>query len=321
MDSTAHRIRSAVAFLWDTNKPLTFVGLLMIGALAAALVGLAVDPRTITGMPAWMKPAKFAISTGIFMVTLAWIFVYLPSWVRLRRIVGRATAAILILEVAIVFVQAWRGTTSHFNVGTPLDGALFTVMGIAIAIQTALSIAVAIALCRQPFTDRALGWALRLGMIISVLGASTGGLMVTPTRAQVAEAHVTHRLPVSGAHTVGAPDGGPGLTGLGWSREHGDLRVPHFVGLHAMQLLPLLVLVAARRWLAEFTRVRLAFVIAASYFSLFLILLWQALRAQSFVRPDALTIGSIMAWAIATVVATWAIASRQQPLQSRAVVY
>jgi hypothetical protein len=120
---------------------------------------------------------------------------------------------------------------------------------------------------------------------------------------------------------VGAPDGGPGLTGLGWSREHGDLRVPHFVGLHAMQLLPLLVLVAARRWLAEFTRVRLAFVIAASYFSLFLILLWQALRAQSFVRPDALTIGSIMAWAIATVVATWAIASRQQPLQSRAVAY
>src|SRR5205085_5143154 len=132
--------------------------------------------------------------------------------------------ALLVLEVAIIAVQAWRGTTSHFNVGTALDGALFTVMGTAIAVQTALSFAVAIALWRQPFVNRPLGWALRLGMIISILGASTGGLMVTPTSTQLAEARATHRLPISGAHTVGAPDGGPGLTGVGWSREHGDLR-------------------------------------------------------------------------------------------------
>jgi hypothetical protein len=307
--------------LWDTDRALTAAGLLMLATFVFALAGLAVDPRTITGMPAWMKPAKFAISTAIFMLTLAWIFTYLPTWVKLRRIAGRATAALLVLEVAIISVQAWRGTTSHFNVGTPLDGALFTVMGTAIAVQTALSIAVAIAVWRQPFVNRPLGWALRLGMIISILGASTGGLMVAPTSAQIAEARVTHQLPISGAHTVGAPDGGPGLTGVGWSREHGDLRVPHFLGLHAVQLLPLLALVAARRRWPEPTRVHLTFVMAASYFSLFVILLWQALRAQSFVQPDGLTLVALMAWAIATVVATWAIAWGQQTAPSRAMVY
>ena len=79
---------------------------------------------------------------------------------------------------------------------------------------------------------------------------------------------------------MGAPDGGPGLPGTGWSREHGDLRVPHFLGLHAMQVLPLLALALGRRRWPETTRVRLTLTAAASYALLFALLLWQALRGQ-----------------------------------------
>jgi hypothetical protein len=293
--------------LWNTDAALTGASMLMVAALAFAVGGLVLDPRTITGMPAWMKPAKFAISIAIFMLTLAWIFTYLPSWTTTRWIVGRGTAAILVVEVLIIDVQAWRGTTSHFNVSTPLDAILFNVMGSAIGIQTLLTIATAIALWRQPFADRALGWALRLGLSISIVGASTGGFMVMPTSAQIAEAKATHRMPVNGAHTVGAPDGGPGLAGIGWSREHGDLRVPHFLGLHAVQFLPLVVLAGARLGWSERRRVRLAFAIASSYFALFGILLWQALRAQSLVRPDARASVAFSLWAISTLVALWRI--------------
>jgi len=66
--------------LWITDAPLTFTGLLMIGALAATLAGLWFDPRVITGMPAWLKPAKFAISIAIYAFTLVWVFTYLPAW-------------------------------------------------------------------------------------------------------------------------------------------------------------------------------------------------------------------------------------------------
>ncbi len=289
--------------LWTTDRPLTATGLLMLAALAASLAGLWLDPRTITGAPAWLKPAKFAASTAIYALTLAWIFISLPSWSRTRRIVGRASALILIFEVAVIFLQAWRGTTSHFNVGTPLDATLFAVMGIGIVMQMLASAAVAVALWRQRFDDVALGWALRLGMIISIIGASTGGLMTRPTAAQLADVRATHRLSVVGAHTVGAPDGGPGLPGTGWSTAHGDVRVPHFLGLHAMQALPVFALLLARRRESDALRVRLTFVAAGSYFALFALLLVQALSGESVVAPSPTFAVTFAVWGVVTLTA------------------
>ena len=138
-------------------------------------LGLLLDPRIITGAPAWLKPLKFAVSTAIYAFTLAWVFTYLPDWPRTRRIVGAGTAAAFLLEVAMIGGQAWRGTTSHFNVATPFDAAVFGVMGLVIVLQTLLAVALAVALWRQPFADPALGWALRLGVIVTVLGAFTAG--------------------------------------------------------------------------------------------------------------------------------------------------
>ena len=296
-------IQHGLKRVWRSDRTLTASALLMLGALAVFLIGLAVDPRVITGAPAWLKPAKFAVSTAIYMFTLAWVFTYLGDWPRLRRRVGRATAAIFIAEVAIIALQAWRGTTSHFNVSTPLDATLFGIMGSAILVQTLLSVLVAVALWRQPFQNRALGWALRLGMVITIAGAFAGGLMTRPTAAQLAQVAVTHQMPIAGAHTVGAADGGPGLPGVGWSVQHGDLRVPHFLGLHALQVLPILVWLLARRRVDEARRARVAIATGGSYATLFLILVWQALRGQALIGPDALTVGALIAWAVATVVA------------------
>src|SRR4026209_1499684 len=131
MESLVNRLRKGFGGLWAGSPVLTAAGLLMIGLLGVSVIGL-LDPRVITGAPAWLKPAKFAISTAIYMLTLAAIFTQLPAWSRTRRVVGWVTATVLVLEVAIIDTQAWRGTTSHFNVGTMLDGALFAIMGLAI---------------------------------------------------------------------------------------------------------------------------------------------------------------------------------------------
>ena len=301
------------AMLWRADAPLTATALLMAPVLAAAAVGLVADDRLITGAPAWLKPAKFAASIAIYTVTLAWVFAHLPEWPRVRRFAGRTTAATLLLEMAVIVVQAWRGTSSHFNISTPLDAVLWSAMGSAIAVQTAASVVVAVALWRQRFADRAMGWALRLGLTIAIAGALLGGLMTRPTPDQMNEVRASGRMPIVGAHSVGGRDGGPGLPGTGWSVEHGDLRVPHFLGLHALQALPLLALAIRRRATAA-VRERLVLVASASYALLFAILVWQALRGQSLASPDAETLGALALWLAGTVVAALA-SVRWRPAQ------
>jgi hypothetical protein len=176
---------------------------------------------------------------------------------------------------------------------------VFAVMGISILLAWAMAVALTVALFRQAFPDPALGSAIRVGMLITVVGSGAGGLMTRPTVAQVENARTTHGMPVVGAHTVGAADGGPGLPVTGWSREHGDLRVPHFLGLHAIQTVPALV------WLiglggSPALRRRAALAVSLSYASLFAILLAQALGGQSVLMPEGATLTALIGWLVAT---------------------
>ena len=292
-------MRTQIEHLWRASRPLTVTGVAMLAAFAASLAAMAIDHSTILGAPTWLKPSKFAISTAVYAFTLAWIFTYLPDRRRLTTIVGGITAVVVVLEVVAIDVQAARGVTSHFNVATPLDAVVFSTMGLAILIAWGAAIALTVALFRHRFADGTFGWALRLGMLLTVLGQATGGLMTNPTQAQLAAARTT-RMTVAGAHTVGAPDGGTGVPVTGWSREHGDLRVPHFVGLHAIQALPAAV------WLigplgSAVRRRRAVLVAAAGYFGLFGILLAQALSGQPVLAPQGLTIVSFATWAVALI--------------------
>lgn len=302
-----------LASLRRASLPLTATGLVMLGVLALAVIGLLVDSRTVSGAPVWLKPAKFAASIAIYTLTLAWIFTLLEAWPRLRWTIGWLNAAVFFVEMVIICGQAYRGMGSHFNTATPFDSTLFQIMGAAILAQTLSAIAVAVALWRHRFADAALGWALRLGITISIVGASIGGMMTAPTRDQLAAARTGARMTIAGAHTVGAPDGGPGLAGTGWSTTHGDLRVPHFIGLHAIQALPLVALVLARRRFREQVRVRLVWIGAASYAAVFAILLAQALRGQAVVSPDRTTLALLAAWLCATATAVYATGATRDP--------
>lgn len=285
-----------------TNRPLVILGGVMLITFLATLVGLLVDHRVITGAPAWLKPAKFAISVSVYCFTFVWLLGFVENHPRLVRLAGNVTVVGLLVEMVVIIAQAARGTTSHFNLATPLDSFLWFTMGAFIVVVWTMNLLLAILLVRQRIPDQAFAWSLRLGVLLSSIGMAAAFFMTTPTPEQAASMARGSHPHIVGAHSVGVADGGSGLPVLGWSTAGGDLRVAHFFGLHALQLLPFIGWFLTRRrgvaaGLAASDRIALVWTAGLAYLGLVVGLAWQALRGQSVVHPDGKTLAAAAALA------------------------
>lgn len=291
------------------HRPLMVLAAAMAALVVVGIVGMLVDPRTVTGLAAWDKPTKFALSVLIYAVTWAW----LADQVRARRgrargvhLAGTVAAVLLGVEMVAIVGQAARGTTSHFNVSTPFDTAVWTTMALSIVVVWLATLYLAAGLFAVRGEDPARTLAIRAGAVLALVGMGLGFLMTSPTAAQLADFRG-----IAGAHTVGLADGGPGLPLLGWSTVAGDLRIPHFLGMHALQLIPLVLvgleLLATRvRMLGSpVVRRRLVAVATVAYAAVVALATWQALRGRSFVDPDLgvlIALAAIVAATLAGVV-------------------
>jgi hypothetical protein len=280
---------------WRTNRPLTILGVTMILVFLATLAGVLLDPRIITGVPAWLKPAKFAISVSVYCFTFVWLLGFVESRPRLARFAANVTVVSFIAEMTVILTQAARGTTSHFNMTTPLNSFLWLAMGAFIVVVWMMNLLLAILLIFEQIPDRPFAWSLRLGLLVSLVGMGAAFFMVRPTPEQMATIGAGRGLHIIGAHSVGIADGGPGLPVVGWSTVGGDLRVAHFLGIHAMQVLPFFgwSFLRHRNSIAEFKeahRLGVICIVGFAYLGFVLLLAWQALRGQSVIHPDAQTL-------------------------------
>ncbi len=287
------------------NRPLMVLVAGMAVLTLITAIGTFADDRVLTGRPIWLKPFKFSVSIGLYAFTLAWMLSLLP---RRSRLVERAAIVIVglfVIEMVVIVAQVIRGQTSHFNATTPLNSALFSAMGLAIMVVFVAQFVVGIAVLRQRIADRVAATGVRLGLGVSLIGMLAAMPMVLPG----AESGVPG---ISGAHSVGVPDGGPGLPVVGWSTVGGDYRVGHFVGLHALQALPILALLLIRFGgrLSERTKVGLLLVAGFGYAALTVLLSWQAMRGQPLIHPDAVTLAAAAVLAGSTAAAAWLVVHR-----------
>ncbi|MFJ3585562.1 hypothetical protein ACIPPS_25515 [Streptomyces sp. NPDC090127] len=271
--------------------------------------GLIFDDRILVGVPIWTKPFKFAVSLIAYCMTLAWMLTLLPRGRRVAWWAGTVVALAGVTEMTLITLQVIRGRQSHFNSETAFDAAVFRVMGVTIVVLWLAALVIAILLLRARIMDRATAWAVRLGSLIALAGAAVGFAMVGPTPEQRATGDDRG---IVGAHSVGVPDGGPSMAVTGWSTTGGDLRVAHFFGMHALQVLPLLLLVLVTlapryaRLRDERVRLRLTLTASGAYAATVALLTWQALRGQPLLSPDTPTLTAAATITLLTATATWA---------------
>ncbi|MGW4232733.1 hypothetical protein ACWEF9_26210 [Streptomyces sp. NPDC004980] len=281
---------------WRTwHRPLVLFSASMVVMAVVAAVGLLIDDRVVAGSPIWAKPFKFAISFVPYTLTLAWMLTLLTRGRRTGWWAGTVVALACLGEMVIITGQVVRGRRSHFNNETPFDATLYSAMAVTVVILWAGTLAIAILLLRARIADRASAWAVRSGVLVALAGAGLGFLMTQPSALQ-REAGDLDTADVIGAHSVGVPDGGPSMPLTGWSTTGGDLRVPHFIGMHALQALPLflLALIALAPRIARLrdprVRLRLVLVTSGAYAAVVALVTWQALRGQPLVHPDGATL-------------------------------
>jgi hypothetical protein len=286
------------------HRPLLALSAAMALLAVGSLLGLLIDQRELVGAPAWAKPLKFAISILIYALTLSWLTSLLTRGRRLAWWIATAAVVALALEMIVIVGAVIAGTTSHFNVSTPFNAAMWGVMAVSIVVVWLATLAVGVLLSFSRLGDPAASWAIRAGVVLGLAGMGVAFFMTGPTEAQLEDFRG-----VAGAHAVGVPDGGPGLFLLGWSTVGGDLRVPHFVGMHALQLLPVAALGlgwASRRFPAlrpDGVRLGLVVVLSVLYAGMLAVLTVQALAGESVVHPSAATVSASAALIAAAVAA------------------
>nr|BFE48856.1 hypothetical protein GCM10017745_22830 [Saccharothrix mutabilis subsp. capreolus] len=281
------------------HRPSLWVAVAMAVLSLVPLVGLVVDDRVLNGEPVWLKPLKFGLSLAIYSATLSWMLSLPHKGKRWTSGLATTITWILFADVALVGIQAARGTFSHFNssYGDPYNQVVQFMFGTSIPLMFLANVVLAVFLSVQKLGDRPTTWAIRTGLYIAVLGMASGYLMVFQAkhkRSVVTDA-AGHEIKMHGGHAVGVPDGGPGMPVTTWSTTGGDLRIPHFFGMHGLQVLILLGLGLTALGLAERTRLRLVLVAALGYTGVFVVLTWQALRGEPLVHPGPTTLASLLA--------------------------
>jgi hypothetical protein len=215
----------------------------------------------ISGISAWIKPFKFFISIGVFAFTMALYLVYLENQ---RDVTSYCWSFIVCfsMELLLITVQASRGRKSHYNIDTPLDRIIFALMGLSLIIILIHTIfMITLFFTQKQFAvSNEMILAIKLSLIMMILFMLEGFVMI----------HLFK-------HTVGANDGSKGIPVLNWSKNYGDLRVAHFFGMHALQIIPLLTFVLAN------TK-RDVYLVSVLYFVFVTVTLVQAWQGKPFIK-------------------------------------
>ncbi|MFE7747393.1 hypothetical protein [Nocardia sp. NPDC057455] len=287
---------------WRLHRPLLGTVAAMAALVLFSLAAMLVDDRELLGESVWLKPMKFGLAFFLYSLTLAWLLSLPHKGSRATWWLGTVFAVTGIIDVGFIVLQAARGTFSHFNTeDDPVNSIGQVVFASGVPGLFLANLLIVLILAWQRLVDRPTARAIHAGLALAVVGMAlgysmgfTGKQLVRDSDGRIVELAAGHTV-VADPGDLAPRDAMGGLPITHWSTVGGDLRVPHFVGLHGIQVLLLVAVTLAwlaprYRWLRpERARAAVVGVLAAGYAGLLALVFWQAMRAQSLVHPDTAT--------------------------------
>jgi hypothetical protein len=209
--------------LKQRNETLFYFGLACFILAIVFFILTKVTTVEVYQVNAWYKPFKFAVSLGIYSWTMAWYCFYLKSFN--ITLFNWTVVALWSFEILYIAIQAGKGQLSHYNMSTPVYSILYALMAIAATVVTIYTAYIGVLFFTQSFPELPTYyiWGIRLGILLFVVFSFQGFAMGSRLN-----------------HSVGALNNNSNWFIVGWSKTVGDLRVSHFIGMHALQVLPLL---------------------------------------------------------------------------------
>jgi hypothetical protein len=176
------RPRELLAELHARQPLLARSGWVMLAILAAFLLAMVFDPRTLNGVSVWVKPAKFAASFVAWFWTLAW------AWGVLAPAARRGMSAAVVLwgtllaaavEQGWIIFRATLGLPSHFA-QDPIGAAVYaSVMSVGAATLVALAAFLGVLVLLRGDQTQPRPWRLAVGLGL-LFGGVLGGLTRLP---------------------------------------------------------------------------------------------------------------------------------------------
>jgi hypothetical protein len=205
------------------NEALFYYGLLCVVASIVFIILTKFTSTQVYNVNAWYKPFKFAFSTFLFAWSMAWYCYYLPDFN--TKIFNWAVIILLGFEIVYIALQASKGQLSHYNLSTPTYSLLYSLMALAATLVTLYTAYVGLLFFKFDFPNlpNYYLWAIRFAIILFVIFSFEGFAMGSRLN-----------------HSVGAINNNSNWFIVGWSKTVGDLRVSHFIGMHALQILPII---------------------------------------------------------------------------------
>jgi len=244
------------------NETLFYFGLICLAFSLLFLILAKTTSAEVYGVNAWYKPFKFAFSTLTFAWAMAWYCYYLPNFN--INFFNWTVIILLGFEIFYIALQASKGQLSHYNISTPVYAALYSMMALAATLVTIYTAYVGFLFFIHSFPDLPsyYVWAIRFGIIIFVVFSFEGFAMGSRLN-----------------HSIGALNDNSNWFIVGWSKTVGDLRVSHFIGMHALQVLPIVAYYVLKNS-------KLTIILSALYGLLALLTLIQALKGRPLVKQE-----------------------------------